>query len=65
MTITEAAQTVLKDAERAMHVDDIYDEIIRRNLYHFGAKSPKSVLCKRTVNDALVSGSLPQHTVTV
>ena len=44
MTIAEAAQTVLRDTGRAMHVNDIYEEIIRRNLYHFGAKSPKSVL---------------------
>ena len=44
MTIAEAAQTVLQDAGRTMHLNDIYEEIIRRDLYHFRAKNPKSVL---------------------
>ena len=44
MTIVEAAQAVLKDAKTSMHVNEIYDEIIRRGLYTFGAKNPKSVL---------------------
>lgn len=46
MTIAEAAQTVLKDSDKAMHVNDIYEEIVRRNLYQFGAKDPRSVLSK-------------------
>ena len=44
MTIWEAAQAVLRDTQRAMHVNEIYDEILKRNLYTFGAKNPKSVL---------------------
>lgn len=44
MTITEAAQTVLRDAGKPLSVQKIYDEIIKRNLYSFGAKNPKSVL---------------------
>ena len=44
MTIAEAAQTVLKDAGRALSVNEIYDEIMNRNLYTFGAKNPKGVM---------------------
>ena len=44
MTIVQAAQTVLRDAHKAMTVTEIYDEIIQRGLYAFGAKNPKSVL---------------------
>ena len=44
MTIAEAAQAVLKENGRAMNINEIYDEIMQRNLYSFGAKNPKSVL---------------------
>jgi len=44
MTIAEAAQAVLKDAARPMHVNEIYEQIIQRNLYVFGAKNPKGVM---------------------
>ncbi|PUB84848.1 MAG: hypothetical protein DBP02_07550 [gamma proteobacterium symbiont of Ctena orbiculata] len=44
MTIAQAAQLVLQDAGKAMHIDDIYAEILRRELYTFRAKKPKSVL---------------------
>lgn len=44
MTIAEAVQMVLRDAGKSMHVNEIYDEIIRRDLYKFGAKNPKSVM---------------------
>jgi len=44
MTITKAAQTVLKNTDRAMHVNEIYEEIIRQDLCTFGAKNPMSVL---------------------
>jgi len=43
MTIAEAAQSVLRESGRAMTTTEIYDEIIRRDLYTFGAKNPKSV----------------------
>jgi len=44
MTIAAVAQSVLREAGRAMTVEEIYDEIIRRDLYKFGAKNPKSVM---------------------
>ena len=44
MTIAEATQTVLKETGHPMKVNEIYEEIMRRNLYSFGAKNPKSVL---------------------
>jgi len=44
MTIAEAAEQVLKNASKALSVDEIYEEIIQRNLYTFGAKNPKSVM---------------------
>jgi len=48
MTIVEAAEKVLRDAGREMSIDDIYDQIIAKELFKFGAKDPKAVL-KRTV----------------
>ena len=48
MTIAEAAQIVLKTANRPMHINEIYDAIISQGLYTFGAKDPKAVL-SRTV----------------
>lgn len=51
MTILEAAVTVLRESNEAMSVKAIYEEIVRRDLYKFGAKSPKSVL----------SGTLRNH----
>ena len=44
MTIVEAAKTVLNDAGKIMTSQEIYDEIITRNLYTFGAKNPKGVM---------------------
>jgi len=44
MTIAEATQSVLRESGRAMTTTEIYDEIIRRGLYTFGAKNPKSVM---------------------
>lgn len=44
MTIMEAARQVLQQNNKAMNVDDIYDEICKQDLYSFGAKDPKSVL---------------------
>lgn len=44
MTIAEAVQTVLKDTGKPMHVNEIYKQIIQRNLYTFGAKNPKGVM---------------------
>ena len=44
MTIAEAAQSVLRDTRRPMTTTELYEEIIRRGLYTFGAKNPKSVM---------------------
>ena len=44
MTIAEAAQSVLRDTGRPMTTTELYEEIIRRGLYTFGAKNPKSVM---------------------
>lgn len=44
MTISEAAELVLKNADKALSVDEIYAEIIQQNLFTFGAKNPKSVM---------------------
>ena len=44
MTIAEAAEHVLKNAGKALSLDEIYAEIIEQNLYSFGAKNPKNVM---------------------
>lgn len=44
MTIADAVKTVLREAGHAMSVNEIYDEIMKRNLYTFGAKNPKGVM---------------------
>jgi len=38
MTIAEAAQNILKNSDRALSIQGIYDEVIRQNLYRFSAK---------------------------
>jgi len=44
MTIAEAAQNVLKNSDKALSIQEIYDEVIRQNLYTFGAKNPKGIM---------------------
>jgi len=44
MTITEAIIEVLKDKADGCTAEEIYDRIIEKNLYSFGAKSPISVI---------------------
>jgi len=44
MTIAEAVQKVLKEANKPLNTQEIYDEIIKSNLYTFGAKNPKGVM---------------------
>lgn len=44
MNIAEAAKTVLQDSSEAMTPADIHAEIVKRNLFKFGAKSPVSVV---------------------
>lgn len=44
MKMFEAAEKVLAESETPMHAKDIYAEIVKRDLYQFGAKNPVSVL---------------------
>jgi dnd system-associated protein 4 len=44
MTIAEAAQQVLRDLGRSASVDEIYAEIVKRNLYTFNTPTPEHVL---------------------
>ena len=46
MTIADAAQTAMKAEGRPMHTNEIYDEIVKQDLYKFGAKDPKAVLSR-------------------
>ncbi|MBK7649442.1 MAG: hypothetical protein IPJ20_00060 [Flammeovirgaceae bacterium] len=43
-TICTAAIQALKSNDRPMNADEIYDFIIKNDLYKFKAKSPKSIL---------------------
>ena len=54
MTILEAAVEVLDGKGGPTPVNDIYEEIVRNNLYSFSAKNPRSVL----------SGTLRKHVKT-
>lgn len=42
--MVEAAKIVLSESDRPMNVREIYDIIIYKGLYAFGAKDPISVL---------------------
>lgn len=44
MKIVDAAQEALKNLGRPAKVREIHDEIVKRELFTFGAKSPVSVL---------------------
>ncbi len=44
MTIVEAAKTVLKDADGALTADEVYNRIVARGLYVFGAVKPIDVV---------------------
>jgi len=44
MTIKDAVIRVLKVERRAMTADEIYSEIIKKNLYTFGAQNPVNVV---------------------
>jgi len=43
-TIVEVAQKVLRDLGRAASLDEIYAEIMKRNLYEFNTPTPEHVL---------------------
>lgn len=44
MKIWEAASVVLEEEKAPLHVHEIYERILARNLYHFKAKKPLHVL---------------------
>ncbi len=44
MKMIEAAKEALKSLNRQARAREIYEEIVRRELYKFGAKDPASVL---------------------
>jgi putative ribosome biogenesis GTPase RsgA len=44
MTIIEAALIVLKNANKPLSKDEIYDAICMGNLFEFKAQDPKSIL---------------------
>lgn len=44
MTIVEAIKFVLSDVPEGLTAKEIYDEIIKKNLYSFGAKNPLGVV---------------------
>ena len=44
MNIAEAAETILKDATSPMTPTEIHAEIVKRDLFIFGAKNPVSVV---------------------
>lgn len=44
MTILDACVTVLNEANEPLTIDKIYDQIISKNLYKFGAKDPKNMV---------------------
>lgn len=43
MTIVEAIKTVLYQVPDGLTSKEIYDEIVKQNLYSFGAKNPLGV----------------------
>lgn len=44
MTIIECIKEVLKDSPAGLSIDEIYGQILQRNLYTFNAKNPKGVV---------------------
>ena len=44
MTIVEAIKTVLYQVPDGLTSKEIYEEIVKQNLYSFGAKNPLSVV---------------------
>ena len=44
MTIVEAIKTVLYQVPDGLTSKEIYDEIVKQNLYSFGAKNPLGVV---------------------
>ena len=44
MTIVECIKKVLAESSEAMTAKEIYEEIVRRDLYSFGAQDPVSVV---------------------
>jgi len=55
MKIYEAAKMVLNEGSGPMSAKEIYSEIVRRELYSFGAKNPVSVL-SQAMGDRSIDG---------
>lgn len=45
LTIKEAIIDVLQSSQRGMALNEIYEQIIEKNLYSFSAQNPKNVVC--------------------
>lgn len=50
MTIVEAIKCVLGNTPEGLTTKEIYDEIIERKLYSFGAKNPLGVVPAQTIS---------------
>jgi len=55
MKMYQAAATVLRTAERPLHVREIHSLIVERGLFAFGAKNPVSVL-SQTLSERSLGG---------
>lgn len=44
MNMYEAAKAILAESGQPMHAKEIYERIVERDLFRFGAKNPVSVL---------------------
>lgn len=53
MTIVEAISRVLKDEDKSLTSEEIYNKILEHNLYVFGARDPK----------AIVNGTIRRHSL--
>jgi len=44
MKIHEAAQHVMREAGKPMHAKEVYEQIVEKGLFEFGAKDPVSIV---------------------
>ena len=63
MTILEAAIQVLRDRNQPTQISEIYESILEKGIYTFGAKSPRSVL-SGTLRNHIKKSPSPQVTET-
>lgn len=57
MRIYEAAQQVMREANRTMHAKEVYQQIVAKGLFEFGAKDPVSIVAQtlRKKSDAPIN----------